>query len=142
MVKFFNQRNTFEHRWEAVTLAVFKKYPNPFSKHVITADLLQRNIDSNTGCLYSKRLLQKLGNMPNWLSRLLPSTSGINNVAFVVEESVVDPARGLMTVCSRNLSHRGWMNIEEVQTFSRDKTGLRAKGYGPGAAIGEQDRGI
>ena len=98
MVKFLNQRNTFEHKWEAVTLAVFKKYPNPFSRHVITADLLQRSIDDSSGCLYTKRLLQKVGNMPNWLSRLLPSSSGINNVAFIIEESFVDPMRGLMTV--------------------------------------------
>ena len=121
MVKFFNQRHMFEHKWEAVTCAVFLKYPNPFSKHVITADVVERTLDPLTGLLHSTRLLQKVGSMPAWLARLAPAK--ISNNALILEESVVDAQRGRMTVFTRNLSYQGWLRVEERQEFVRTADG-------------------
>lgn len=121
MVKFFNQRHVFEHKWEAVTCAVFLKYPNPFSKHVVTADVLERFLDPQTGLLHSKRLLQKVGNMPTWLSRLV--SAKISNNALILEESLVDARNGRMSVYTRNLSYQGWLRVEETQEFVRTQEG-------------------
>lgn len=120
MAKFLHQRNIFEHRWESVTLAVFFKYPNPFSKHVIGSDVVSRMVDAE-GCLRTSRILIKVGSLPAWLARFTPNS--FSNSALIMEESIVDPRVGQMTVTSRNLTHQSWMAVEERQEFTRTDDG-------------------
>lgn len=103
------------HHWEAVSLAMFQKYPNPFATHVLSTDIISRHLDDQ-GRLHTIRLLLKTGGsgVPSWLAALIKSRE-----AYVVEESVVDPRAGTMETSTRNLSHRRFMSIEEVQKFSR-----------------------
>lgn len=101
------------HPWEAVTLAFFQKYPNPYANHVLSSDIISRYVDEK-GRLRSCRLLLKTGGaaVPYWLQTLIKSRE-----AYVVEECWVDPHQGLMRTSTQNLSHRRFMSIEEVQTF-------------------------
>ena len=96
-------------------MAFFQKYPNPYSLHVLSADILYRYVDG-LGRLHSQRLLLKTGGsaVPSWLQSLIKSRE-----AYVVEESVVDLEKGIMRTSTLNLSHRRFMSIEEIQTFSR-----------------------
>jgi len=72
MVKIFNTRQKLEYAWDHVTLALFLKYPNPFSVHVISADVIDRYIDP-LGRLCSTRLIHKKGSIPNWI-QYVPNT--------------------------------------------------------------------
>ena len=96
-------------------MAFFQKYPNPYSLHVLSTDILYRYVDT-FGRLHSQRLLLKTGGsaVPSWLQSLIKSRE-----AYVVEESVVDLEKGIMKTSTLNLSHRRFMSIEELQTFSR-----------------------
>lgn len=102
------------HRWETVSLAVWMKYPNPFSAHVLTSDVLSRHVDPTTGCLHSTRLILKTGSMPTWVLSLLKSQE-----ALVIEESVVDPQQCFMQTRTRNLTHHRLLIVEEVQTYTK-----------------------
>lgn len=98
-----------------MSLAVWMKYPNPFSAHVLAADVLSRWVDAQTGCLHSTRLILKTGSMPSWILSMAKSPD-----ALVLEESIVDPGRSFMQTRTRNLSHQRWMVVEEVQTYTRN----------------------
>ena len=49
MVKFFATTSTFPYSWDNVTHAVWRKYPNPFASHVLSADVIDRQVDPVTG---------------------------------------------------------------------------------------------
>ena len=90
------------------------KYPNPFSPHVLSADILNRFIDPKSGNLHTIRLIHKTGTMPTWLVHMLKSQE-----AFVIEESVVDPEKCFMQTRTRNLTHQRFFVAEEVQTYTK-----------------------
>lgn len=78
-------------------------------------DLLGRHVD-DMGRMHSTRLILKNGGsaIPSWLQSLIKSRE-----AYVLEESIVDPRTGIMETRTRNLSHRLFMSIEEVQIFTQ-----------------------
>lgn len=90
------------------------KYPNPFSSHVISADILSRTIDPLTGKLHTIRLIHKTGTFPTWVISMLKSQE-----AYVIEESVVDPEKCFMQTRTRNLTHQRFLVAEEVQTYTK-----------------------
>lgn len=91
------------------------KYPNPFSSHVLAADVLSRHIDPQTQCLHTTRLILKTGSMPTWVLALLKSQE-----AFVIEESIVDPSNCFMQTKTRNLTHQRLLAVEEIQTYTKN----------------------
>lgn len=75
-------------------LAYFVRYPNPFARHVLSVDVVDRWIDAETGQLHTKRLILKRGIIPKWASKWLPASNmsgGRGLDAWILEESVVDP---------------------------------------------------
>ena len=48
-MKLFESTHIFAHRWDKLTLASFRKYPNPFSPHVVSVDVVNRFVDTDTG---------------------------------------------------------------------------------------------
>jgi len=112
MVKFFATTSTFPYSWDHVTHAVWRKYPNPFASHVLSADVIDRQVDPVTGVLTTTRLFLKSGNLPKWGLSLLRVPE-----AFIIEQSTVDPKNRTMTTVTRNLSHRKLMLVEETQIF-------------------------
>lgn len=75
-------------------LAFFLRYPNPFARHVLSVDVLERTVDPNTGRIKTVRLILKRGIVPQWASKFLPvakASGGRGLDAWVLEESVVDP---------------------------------------------------
>ena len=75
-------------------MAYYVRYPNPFARHVLSVDVVDRWIDANTGKLHTKRLILKRGIMPKWATKWLPATNmsgGRGMDAWILEESVVDP---------------------------------------------------
>ena len=113
MVLFFKKQSKIQHNWESVTMAIFKKYPNPFASHVLSDDVIERRID-NLGRLITTRLFTKQGKLPKW---------GLNffniSQAYILETSTVDPTRGEMVVTTRNLSHSKLLLVQETSVISR-----------------------
>ena len=89
-------------------MALFQKYPNPISTHVLASDILvqriirteESNSNETSSILYTKRLILKTNKVPFWAAALIPRPQG-----YVLEESWVDPIRKSMTVQTVNLSY-------------------------------------
>ncbi|KAI9594956.1 PRELI-like family-domain-containing protein [Syncephalis fuscata] len=112
MVKVFQHAFRFDHTWEEVTLAFFLRYPNPHARHVLAADILEQRVDPATGYLHTTRLLLKKGMVPKWGSKFVK-----HNEAYILEESITDPKKAVMTTRTRNVTHKRLMYIEETQQF-------------------------
>ena len=125
MVKFFELNYTYDYSFPAVTLAYFLRYPNPYSTHVISTDVIDRNIDLATGRLSTTRIHHKRSRLPPAILKLLPK-SVLGNVkagsssSYVLERSTIDIHEGWMETESRNLDWTGILSVVERQKYRRD----------------------
>lgn len=119
MVKEFFVSYTFPFRWEVVASGFWVKYPNPFSKHVISEDVISRYI-TDTNVLITKRLLIKERNfhVPKWASSLVH----FNNHVYVIEESHCDPNTKTLTTITKNSSMTSLMTVMEKCEYTVDPT--------------------
>ncbi|GFU06387.1 PRELI domain-containing protein 1, mitochondrial [Nephila pilipes] len=56
-MKFFEGTDVFQYSWLQIADVFWLRYPNPFSKHVRTEDVIFRQVEN--GVLHTKRLLTK-----------------------------------------------------------------------------------
>ncbi|EPS36188.1 hypothetical protein H072_10285 [Dactylellina haptotyla CBS 200.50] len=118
MVKIYENGFSYDYTWHAVTLAYFLRYPNPYSTHVISSDVISRHID-DTGCLHTVRIHHKRGKLPAALTRLLPSISD----SYILETSKVNPRTMVMETETRNLDHTSILSVIEQQTYTPSEAG-------------------
>lgn len=118
MVKFFNSSTDYSHSWDKVTLALFNKYPNPFSTHVLTSDVIDRYVIGEK--LITVRLLKKKSKVPKWGQFIFKM-----NEAYILEYSCVDVRKQEMTTTTRNLSHKKIMLIEERLTIKQHPMNMK-----------------
>jgi hypothetical protein len=52
-----DSRPTLSHSWSTTTIGLWLKYPNPYSPHVLSIDVLSRSINVDTGVLRTERLV-------------------------------------------------------------------------------------
>jgi len=97
MVKLFSAEHTFQHPFERVTSAFWRKYPNEAASHVKAIDITDRRIDDK-GRLITNRIMSCQSALPSWLR-----AAGLPQQCFVAESSVVDPKTRTMVVKSSNL---------------------------------------
>lgn len=127
MVKYFDTTFTYDYSFPAVTLAYFLRYPNPYSTHVLSTDVISRTVDPDTNQLTTIRIHHKRSRLPPAILKLLPksvlngsvSESGKSN-SYILETSTIDIREGWMKTESRNLDWTGILSVVERQTFSRD----------------------
>jgi hypothetical protein len=122
MVKFLTQSNTYDYCFPTVTLAYFLRYPNPFSTHVISTDVIERSFDAATQRLSTTRLHLKRSKMPGAIMRLLPrsllgATTTGESQSYVLERSTVDVKEGWMMTESRNLEMTNLLSVVERQEY-------------------------
>lgn len=110
-MKKFESSNTFHFNWQQIAVAFWKRYPNRYSRHVLTEDVLDRKIDRQ-GQLVTKRLFVKTNSCPKWIERLMRTKH-----VHILEESVVDPIRHTLTTITRNLGMTNLMTVEEVCVY-------------------------
>ncbi|XP_075774834.1 PRELI domain-containing protein 1, mitochondrial [Pelodiscus sinensis] len=101
--------------WDQVFAAFWQRYPNPYSKHVLTEDLVQREVTADHKLL-SRRLLTKTNRMPRWAERFFPANAA--RLVYVLEDSIVDPQARTMTTYTRNINHARLMVVEERCVYS------------------------
>jgi 4-amino-4-deoxychorismate lyase len=122
-MKFFENISTYDYSFPAVSLAYFLRYPNPYSTHVLTSDVIDRFVDPDTHRLHTTRLHLKKSKIPSALLRLLPKGIGgseNSGQSYILEKTVVDAKEGWMTTESRNMEWTGILSVIEKQFYERE----------------------
>jgi len=107
-MRFFSQSLLYDDPWSIVSLAFFMRYPNPYASHVLSCDVISRNVTSS-GTLLTTRLILKSGSLPKWAPQGIVSRAE----SWVIEESEVDPNGKVMRCITKNLDHVKVMSVEE-----------------------------
>ncbi|NXX87328.1 PRLD1 protein, partial [Urocolius indicus] len=76
--------------------------PPHFSKHVLTEDIVHREVTADHKLL-SRRLLTKTNRMPRWAERFFPAN--VARSVYILEDSIVDPKNRTMTTFTWNINH-------------------------------------
>ncbi|XP_061627775.1 PRELI domain-containing protein 1, mitochondrial-like [Phyllopteryx taeniolatus] len=114
MVKYFTSKSDINSTWDHVVSAFWQRYPNPFSTHVLTEDVVYREVTADHRLL-SRRLLMKTNRLPRWAERFFPA--GMSRSVYIVEDSIVDPVGRSLTTYTWNLNHTTLMSVEERCVF-------------------------
>jgi len=114
MGKFYESQFTYNFSWDQVAQAFWRRYPNPYSNHVLSEDVIWREVKDNK--LYSKRLLTKTNRVPDWGKRFMNSRA-----VCIVEESIVDPKDKTIITYTRNIGYNKVMCVEEKCTYRLDE---------------------
>jgi len=112
-MKIFESTHTFDHSWDRVGHAAWRKYPNPINPAVTGIDVLHRQVDANTGMLCSRRILQTKWDVPSWVTGLI----GLRNPSYTHETSEVDPVNKVMVLKSVNLDCTSFISVDEQLTY-------------------------
>ena len=124
MVKFFENTSSYDYSFPAVTLAYFLRYPNPYSRHVLSTDVIDRHYDADHQRLYTTRLHLKRSKIPPAMLKLLPKSvmgggSDGAGQSYILERTVVDVKEGWMRTESRNMEWTGILSVIERQMYHR-----------------------
>nr|XP_043883555.1 PRELI domain-containing protein 1, mitochondrial-like isoform X2 [Solea senegalensis] len=114
MVKYFSNKTDIRSTWDLVASAFWQRYPNPFSTHVLTEDVVYREVTADNQ-LFSRRLLTKTNRLPRWAERFFPS--GMSRSVYIIEDSIVDPVNRNLITYTWNLNHTTIMSVEERCIF-------------------------
>ncbi|KAL1978341.1 hypothetical protein VTN31DRAFT_1200 [Thermomyces dupontii] len=121
-MKVFENNSSYDYSFPAVSLAYFLRYPNPYSRHVLTSDVIERYVDPKTKRLHTTRLHLKRSKIPSALLKLLPKGIGgpdNSGQSYILETTVVDPQEGWMKTESRNMEWTGILSVIERQFYQR-----------------------
>lgn len=110
-MKFYCTNCILKFNWDQVTSAFWRRYPNPYSRHVLSEDVIDRYFVGNK--LVTKKLLTKTNSPPRWAERFVSS-----KVACIMEESVLDPDAKTLTTYTKNITFAKLMAVEEKCVFS------------------------
>ncbi|RAL14280.1 MSF1 domain protein [Aspergillus homomorphus CBS 101889] len=121
-MKFFENVFTYDYSFPAVSLAYFLRYPNPYSRHVLTTDVIDRYVDPETKRLHTIRLHLKKSKVPSGILKLLPKGIGgsdSSGQSYILETTTVDVNEGWMKTESRNMEWTGILSVVEKQFYQR-----------------------
>lgn len=105
-MKFFTDSAHVQYRWDLVCSSVFRRYPNPWSKHVLSDDVISREVQGPI--LKTIRVIMKTNKLPSVFASLVTLKNG-----FVVEESHVNRETKTIVTYTRNLTHTSFMTLHE-----------------------------
>ncbi|KAM7537039.1 hypothetical protein Aperf_G00000066227 [Anoplocephala perfoliata] len=88
--------------WNDVMRAAQVKYPNPFNPSVLSIDVISRNIDSETGILYTTKLINS-----SW--PMFPKAGELR----AIERTEIDPINKRMLLESNNIDMRSVLKAHE-----------------------------
>jgi len=116
-MKIWTSEHVFNHPWETVVLASWRKYPNPINSSVTGFDTVDRTVDT-TGQMKTHRVLSTEWGCPEWITRLI----GMNRACYVSEHSEISPKDRVMTLRSRNLTFCNFVTIDEQLKYTPHPT--------------------
>ncbi|XP_062583034.1 PRELI domain containing protein 3B-like isoform X1 [Saccostrea cucullata] len=94
----WSSEHVFEHPWEEVVRAAFRKYPNPCNPAVSGVDVVDRTVCPK-GTIQTHRLLSTEFPLPDVAARII----GTPEKNFISEHSTLNPRNKLLKLESRNL---------------------------------------
>ncbi len=121
-MKFYESSSNYDYTFPAVTLAYFLRYPNPYSRHVVSSDVIDRYVDPETQRLHTVRLHLKRSKVPAGILKLLPrglAGPGGASQSYILEKSTIDIKEGWMETESKNMEWTGILSVVERQTYRR-----------------------
>ena len=124
IVLFFLNKQHTSDPWSTVCFAFFLRYPNPHAKHVISCDVISRQVTSG-GTLLTTRLILKRGALPKWAPKGIMARAE----SWVVEESEVDPYGKVVRCRTRNLDHVKVMQVQEFVELRETADGYVALSF-------------
>ncbi|CAG7999830.1 unnamed protein product [Penicillium olsonii] len=130
-MKFFENNFTYDYSFPAVSLAYFLRYPNPYSRHVLTTDVIDRYVDPKTERLHTIRLHLKKSKVPSGILKLLPKGMGGSDnsgQSYILEKTTVDAKEGWMETESRNMEWTGILSVVEKQHYQRHSSEIALEG--------------
>ncbi|XP_006875359.1 PREDICTED: PRELI domain-containing protein 1, mitochondrial-like [Chrysochloris asiatica] len=96
--------------WDQVFTAFWQRSLNPYSKYILTEDIVHREMTPDQKLL-SRQLLTKTNRMPCWAERLF--SASVTHSMYILEDSIVDPQNQTMTTLTWNINHTQLMVVEE-----------------------------
>lgn len=114
MPAFEQVRHTFEHAWNDIILASWKKYPCSERKDVVQLDLMDRSFDPETGILKTTRVCQAKSNTPGWFNLIF----GTPKWVYFVEQATIDPRNNTMKMESRNITFGRLLEMRETCIYT------------------------
>lgn len=116
-MKIFESQHYFNYNWEQVTAANWQKYPNELSTHVVSVDVLNREIDVERNVLKTERLIACKQAIPKWLRAIV----GGDEYSFVREVSEVDLNTRTLIMKSANMTMSHLLLVNETVTYKPDR---------------------
>ncbi|XP_015584733.1 protein slowmo isoform X1 [Cephus cinctus] len=113
-MKIWTSEHIFNHPWETVTQAAWRKYPNPMNPAVIGTDVIDRKVVN--GVLHTHRLVSSKWGFPKWAQALI----GHASVCYASERSEVDPTNRQMVLKTRNLTFCNYIAVDETLRYMPD----------------------
>ncbi|XP_005177833.1 protein slowmo [Musca domestica] len=107
-MKIWTSEHTFNHPWETVAQAAWRKYPNPMTPSIIGTDVVERKVVD--GVLHTHRLVQSKWYLPKWTHKII----GTAKSCFASERSVVDPSKRQMILKTVNLTFCRHISVDEI----------------------------
>ncbi|KAJ8084386.1 hypothetical protein PM082_003155 [Marasmius tenuissimus] len=117
-MKFYTHTFHYDDPWSIVSLAYFLRYPNPFAQHIISCDVISRDL-TPSGSLLTTRLILKKGQLPRWAPKGIISRTE----SWVIEESEVDPLGKTVRCTTKNLEFTKVLKMEESVYFQQTPEG-------------------
>jgi len=111
-MKVWSHEHVFDHPWDTVVHAAWRKYPNPLKPEVVGLDVIDRTVDAN-GVLRTNRVITTEWHVPSWVTRLI----GLRNPSFSFESSEVNPKKQEMVLKSRNLNCTNFVAVDETLVY-------------------------
>lgn len=111
MTKTYGGNSIFKYSWYDIAVAFWRKYPNKYSKHVLSEDIIDRKINEGQQ-LVTRRLFLKTNSCPKWIERLMRSKN-----VHILEESIVDPIQRTLTTITRNIGMTNLISVIETTVY-------------------------
>ncbi|XP_017784609.1 PREDICTED: protein slowmo [Nicrophorus vespilloides] len=110
-MKIWTSEHTFNHPWETVATAAWRKYPNPHNPAVIGTDVVERTVVD--GVLHTHRLVSTKWYFPKWTQALIGSAK----VCYASEKSQVNPNNREMILNTINLTFCRHIAVNETLKY-------------------------
>lgn len=115
-MRIWTSEHTFNHPWETVAQAAWRKYPNPMTPSIIGTDVVERQVVD--GVLVTHRLVSSKWYFPRWAQAII----GTAKVCYASERSTVDPQGKIMTLKTINLTFCRHISVDEMLYYSPHPT--------------------
>lgn len=112
-MKYYTSNVTLKYPWDHVVTAFWQRYPNPYSKHVLSEDTVVRCVAN--GLLSTKRFITKTNPVPKWGRKIIHSRD-----VSIVEESTLDRESRTFVTYTRNVGLLGFMTVDEKVSYRQD----------------------